>query len=247
MSAGKRRAKRWAIRILLGFIALIALIIIGFVVYSQFDYGPSEVLKEQVDLEAVERDGQGLIFMPEDPNGQGVILYQGAKVEAEAYAYLGEKLSGQGYTVSIPDLPLKFGIFGVDTAEAVIGEYPEIDSWFIGGHSLGGVAAAMYAEDHQDELAGLFFLGSYPAGDFALSDLPMLSVYGEKDGLTLLDDIEDNRILFSANSEFVEIPGGNHAQFGLYGEQKGDNPAAISPLEQQDLVAEALLNWMDGK
>ena len=105
----------------------------------------------------------------------------------------------------------------------------------------------MYAEDHQDELAGLFFLGSYPAGDFALSDLPMLSVYGEKDGLTLLDDIQDNRIRFSANSEFVEIPGGNHAQFGLYGEQKGDNPADIQPLEQQDLVVEALLNWMEDK
>lgn len=247
MSAGKSKAKKWTIRILLGFIALIALIVIGFIVYSQFDYGPSEILEEQVDLEAVERDDQGLIFMPEDSNGQGLILYQGAKVEAEAYAYLGKKLSEQGYTVSIPDLPLKFGIFGVDKAEAVIADYPEIGSWFIGGHSLGGVAAAMYADEHQNELAGLFFLGSYPSGDFALSDLPMLSVYGENDGLTLLDDIENNRILFSANSEFVEIPGGNHAQFGLYGEQKGDNPADIQPLEQQDLVVEALLNWMEDK
>lgn len=247
MSAGKSKAKKWTIRILLGFIALIALIVIGFIVYSQLDYGPSEILEEQVDLEAVERDDQGLIFMPEDSNGQGLILYQGAKVEAEAYAYLGKKLSEQGYTVSIPDLPLKFGIFGVDKAEAVIADYPEIGSWFIGGHSLGGVAAAMYADEHQNELAGLFFLGSYPSGDFALSDLPMLSVYGENDGLTLLDDIENNRILFSANSEFVGIPGGNHAQFGLYGEQKGDNPADIQPLEQQDLVVEALLNWMEDK
>lgn len=247
MSADKSKAKKWSIRIALGFIALIVLIIIGFIVYSQFDYGPSEVLEEQVDLETLEQDGNGLIFKPEDPNGQGLILYQGAKVEAEAYAYLGEKLSEQGYMVSIPDLPLKFGIFGVDKAEAVMAEYPETKSWFIGGHSLGGVAAAMYAKEHQNELAGLFFLGSYPSSDFALSDLPMLSIYGEKDGLTLLDDIQDNRILFSANSEFVEIPGGNHAQFGLYGEQKGDNPAEIQPLEQQDLIVEALLKWMEDK
>lgn len=244
MSVKKRTAKKWSIRIALGIVALAALAIIAFIVYAQFDYGPSETLAEQVDLGAVKRDDHGLVFLPENPNGQGLILYQGAKVEAEAYAYLGEKLSEQGYTVSIPQLPLKFGIFGVNKAEAVIEDYPEITAWFIGGHSLGGVAAAMYAEEHQDELAGLFFLGSYPAGDFAASELPMLSIYGENDGLTLLEDIENNRVLFSANSEFVEIPGGNHAQFGMYGEQKGDNPADISPLEQQDLIVEALLNWM---
>lgn len=231
----------------LGFIALIALISIGFLIYAQFEYGPSEVLEGQVDLDAIERDDNGLVFTPENPNGQGLIVYQGAKVKTGAYAYLGEKLSEQGYTVSIPQLPLNFGIFGVNKAEAVIEDYPDIQSWFIGGHSLGGVAAAMYAEDHQDELAGLFFLGSYPAGDFALSDLPMLSVFGENDGLTLPENIENNRVLFSANSEFVEIPGGNHAQFGLYGEQKGDDEADIAPLEQQDLIIEALLNWMEDK
>lgn len=247
MSIGISTVKKWSIRIALGVVALVAMGVIGFILYVQFDYEPSEVLVEQVDLNAVKSDGHGLVFIPENPNGQGLIFYQGAKVEAEAYAYLGEKLSGQGYTVSIPQLPLKFGIFGVNKAEAMIEDYPEITSWFIGGHSLGGVAAAMYAEEHQDELVGLFFLGSYPAGDFAESELPMLSVYGENDGLTLLEDIEDSRVLFSANSEYVEIPGGNHAQFGLYGEQKGDNPADISPLEQQNFIVEALLNWMKDK
>ncbi|MCP2035940.1 pimeloyl-ACP methyl ester carboxylesterase [Planomicrobium sp. HSC-17F08] len=247
MSAKRSTAKKWSLRIALGIVALVALALIAFILYAQFDYGPSEVLAEQVDLGAIKSDGHGLIFQPENPNGQGLILYQGAKVEAEAYAYLGGKLSEQGYTVSIPQLPLKFGIFGVNKAEAVIEDYPEITSWFIGGHSLGGVAAAMYAEEHQDELAGLFFLGSYPAGDFAASELPMLSLYGENDGLTLLEDIENNRALFSFNSEFIEVPGGNHAQFGLYGEQKGDNPASISPLDQQDFIVEALLNWMKDK
>lgn len=238
---------KWSVRLLLAAIAVLLAAIAGFVIYAQFDYGPSAELKERVAVDALERDGSGLIFQPEKPNGKGVILYQGAKVEAAAYAYLAEKLQAEGYTVAIPDMPLKFPILAAGKAAEVIATYPAVEKWFIGGHSLGGVAAAQYAEEHQDELAGLYFLAAYPVGDFALSDLPMLSVSAENDGLTLPQDIKERQMLFSANSEFIEIAGGNHAQFGLYGEQKNDLPAAISPLDQQDQVAQALLDWMANK
>ncbi|MGO1060375.1 alpha/beta hydrolase [Planococcus sp. FY231025] len=238
---------KWGIRLLLAVAALLLAAVAGFFIYAQFDYGPSEELRERVDLAAIERDGSGLVFHPENANGKGVILYQGAKVEAAAYAYLAEKLQAAGYTVSIPDMPLKFPILAADQADEVIAAYPSIEKWFIGGHSLGGVAAAQYAEEHQDELGGLYFLAAYPAGDFALSDLPMLSVSAENDGLTTAQDIEDRRMQFSANSKFVEIAGGNHAQFGMYGEQKNDLPAEIGPFEQQDQTAEALINWMANK
>lgn len=238
---------KWSVRLLLAAIAVLLAAIAGFVIYAQFDYGPSAELKERVAVDALERDGSGLIFQPEKPNGKGVILYQGAKVEAAAYAYLAEKLQAEGYTVAIPDMPLKFPILAAGKADEVIATYPAVEKWFIGGHSLGGVAAAQYAEEHQDELAGLYFLAAYPVGDFALSDLPMLSVSAENDGLTLPQDIKERQMLFSANSEFIEIAGGNHAQFGLYGEQKNDLPAAISPLDQQDQVAQTLLDWMANK
>lgn len=238
---------KWSIRLLLGASALLLAVIAGFVIYAQFDYGPSKELEEQVDISTLERDSSGLVFRPERANGKGVILYQGAKVEGAAYAYLAEKLQSAGYTVSIPDMPLKFPILAAGKADEVIAAHPEVEKWFIGGHSLGGVAAARYAEDHQEELGGLYFLASYPTGDFALSDLPMLSVSGENDGLTTAQDIEERRMLFSANSEFIEIAGGNHAQFGVYGKQKNDLPADIGPFEQQDRVAEALIGWMANK
>ena len=38
----------------------------------------------------------------------------------------------------------------------------------------------------------------------------------------------------------VEIEGGNHAQFGNYGPQKGDPPAAISAQEQQAQTVAAI-------
>ena len=237
--------KKWLFRILISILALLGIAVASFIIYAQFDHGPSEVLVDHVNLSSLESDGEGLIFQPELPNGKGVILYQGAKVEKEAYAYLGQSLSEQGFVVSIPQLPLNFGILGSGTAASVIDEHADVEEWYVGGHSLGGVAASFYAEDPSPKLAGLYFLGAYPASDFSDSDLPMLSIYGERDGLSTIEDIEESRELFPDGSVFVEIEGGNHAQFGLYGEQKGDNPAELSPIEQQDQVIEALTEWIN--
>ncbi|MGI2328784.1 alpha/beta hydrolase [Planococcus sp. YIM B11945] len=237
--------KKWIIRLTFGILAMVLVAVIAFVVYAQFDYEPSDKLTAEVAMEQLETDGQGLYFQPESPNGKGLILYQGAKVEKEAYAYLGKRLSEKGYAVAIPQLPLNFGILGAGKAGEGINEHPEVPSWFLGGHSLGGVAAAMYAEDPSEKLAGLYFLGSYPGSDLSGSRLPLLSIYAERDGLTTLEDVEASKKLLPADSEFVEISGGNHAQFGLYGKQKGDNDASIGPLEQQNQVVDALASWMN--
>lgn len=237
--------KKWLLWIGISILALLVILVAGFIIYAQFDYEPSALLNEEVDLTEIEKDDAGLIFQPESPNGKGIILYQGAKVEKEAYAYLGQSLSEKGFVVSIPQLPLNFGILGAGTADDVIDEYTEVEEWFVGGHSLGGVAASFYAETPSPKLKGLYFLGSYPASDFSQSDLAMLSIYGKLDGLSQVEDIEDNKKLFVEDSVFVEIVGGNHAQFGLYGEQKGDNSAGITPLEQQDQVVEAITTWIN--
>ncbi|TWT24707.1 alpha/beta hydrolase [Planomicrobium sp. CPCC 101110] len=239
--------KKWGIRILQVLVLLSVLSASAFFIYAQFQYSPSGVLKEQVNMKEIETGEEGLLFRPGTANGKGVIFYQGAKVQEEAYAYLAEKLSEQGFLVVVPQMPLNFGIFGVDKADAAISSHPEIDQWFIGGHSLGGVAASMYAQKHQGKMAGLYFLGSYPASDFSEGSLPMLSIYAENDGLATIADIKENRALFSQESTFIEIRGGNHAQFGLYGKQKGDNAADIAPIDQQNQVAEALGSWMSSR
>ena len=43
----------------------------------------------------------------------------------------------------------------------------------------------------------------------------------------------------------VEIEGGNHAQFGNYGPQKGDLPATISAQDQQAQTVEAIANFLE--
>ena len=43
----------------------------------------------------------------------------------------------------------------------------------------------------------------------------------------------------------MEIEGGNHAQFGNYGPQKGDLPATISAQDQQAQTVEAIANFLE--
>lgn len=62
--------------------------------------------------------------------------------------------------------------------------------------------------------------------------MQVLSIYGTNDGLTSLRDIEDSKILSPENTLFLPIDGGNHAHFGSYGLQSGDNPARISAEQQ---------------
>jgi len=99
-----------------------------------------------------------------------------------------------------------------------------------------------------DTIGGVLFLASYPSNgsDFAGSTIPMLSLYGEKDGLTSLENIEDTKHLLSDAAQVYEIKGGNHAQFGLYGEQSGDQPASITAKEQQDEMIEVTIQWLNG-
>lgn len=243
-----KRRKFRPIRILL--LCLAGLLIIGgagFYIWSQQTYSASEKLVALVGEENLQLEEDWLIFTPDQGVSEtALILYPGAKVEPEAYSYIGQELAQQGYTVVIPNVLLNFAFFDVNKADEIREAYPEVKAWVIGGHSLGGVAAASYAYKHEEQLAGLFFLASYPANsnDFSELTLPILSLYGELDGLTTVEKINNTQSLLSPNAVLHEIPGGNHAQFGMYGPQSGDQQAAISVIEQQDNIIESIGNWL---
>ena len=54
-----------------------------------------------------------------------------------------------------------------------------------------------------------------------------------------LDDIGQSRAHLPPDTAFVSIEGGNHAQFGWYGDQRGDHPATIPRPEQQRAIVDA--------
>jgi len=208
-------------------IGILLLSVGGFLIWSSITYKPTEELMGEVTKFDLQSTNEDLIW--EGSNGTGIILYAGAKVEHAAYAYYAEQLAQQGYTVILPSIRLNFALLDANAAEEYIDLYQEIDTWIVGGHSLGGVAAAMFAHNH-DDVDGLILLGSYPSesSDLREQSIDVLSLYAQFDGLTSLEDIETSKALLPPDTTFVEIQGGNHAQFGMYGEQKGDQKATIS-------------------
>lgn len=188
-----------------------------------------------------------LVFSASTEPETGVVYYPGGKVDPEAYSAQASSISqATGALVIIVPMPLDLAILGGRRGEQVRMAFPDIRRWVIGGHSLGGTMAAAQAYKHPDHWQGLFLLASYPQDkhDFSSRQLKVLTVTGEKDGLISVGRWQESMALLPGNTQSLIIDGGNHAGFGNYGDQKGDQPATISPEQQQRYVTEAFSRWL---
>jgi len=178
----------------------------------------------------------------------GFIFYPGGRVDEKAYALALREIAVQGYLVVLVPMPLNLAVFDPAAAADVISAFPTIQHWAVGGHSLGGAMAANYAAANPGVLDGLVLWASYPAesDDLSQSGLKVTSIYGSLDGLATGEKIDASRALLPADTIWLEILGGNHAQFGWYGDQEGDNPATISREVQQTQTIEAMLALLAG-
>ncbi len=212
--------------------------ITGFGVYTSDYYRAGErarnILESDSDLSA---EGNRL-YLNSDSDRNGLIFYPGAKVEYTAYLPLLELLKERGVDCFLVEMPFNLAIFGADRAQDVIDAHPEIENWYIAGHSMGGAFASSFASKHPDEIAGVMLLGAYLYGDYPAED--SVTVYGSEDRVLNLEKItyEDN---------IHVIDGANHAGFGNYGEQDGDGKASISEEEQQSFTAEIMLDFMENR
>ena len=178
-----------------------------------------------------------IILYSTTPSDTALIFYPGAKVEYISYLPILEKLRQNGITCVLIKMPFNMAIFDPNEADKVFSELPGIKHWYIGGHSMGGAMASSYAARNKDKVNGLILLGAYIYGDVSPQDA--LTIYG-----TLNANLEKN-IHYIENVVIIE--GGNHAQFGNYGEQRGDPPAMISRDEQQDIAVVAIIDFIQGK
>lgn len=184
------------------------------------------------------------VYSPDNNNETrgGFIFYPGGKVEAAAYEPLMIELANRGVLCVLVEMPLNLSILDAGAAENIVAAIPEVDNWYIGGHSLGGTMAAAYLDSHSDEMSGLVLLGSYATSD--VSDERVISIYGSLDGVMNRNSYESNKKNLPDNFIEIVIPGGNHSGFGMYGAQDGDNEATLSNKEQIKLTAEYIADFV---
>ncbi|GAB1470183.1 hypothetical protein MASR2M66_10600 [Chloroflexota bacterium] len=243
------KKSNWKFWAAIGLVALLVLVSV-FVVWAGDASMASDTALRALDSDAqvsVSAENGWLIFYPaNNPRPEtGFIFYPGGKVDYRAYAPILRLIAAEGYFVALVPVPLNLAFFDVNAAAPVQAAYPEIQNWFVGGHSLGGVAASLYAVDHA-EINGVVFWASYPSDDsLKVEEIPAVSIYGTRDGLATGDKVDASRELLLPGTQFVAIEGGNHAQFGSYGPQAGDNEATISPEDQWAQVVLATTTFFD--
>lgn len=234
----------------LGSIFIFLLIMVGiFLIYVNDDSNA-----EDVALTALESDDliqvvgeDPLYFSPKNKASKevGIIFYPGGKVEYESYAPLMRQLAENGYSVFLVEMPFGLAVFDIDAAGDVMMEHPEVMEWYLAGHSLGGSMAAIFAGNDPNHVDGLILLAAYSTADLAETGLPVLSIYGSEDTVLSQESVEEYRSMLPVNYVEFIIEGGNHAQFGNYGEQDGDGEALISPLEQQQVTVEEVTRFIE--
>lgn len=72
----------------------------------------------------------------------------------------------------------------------------------------------------------------------------ILSIVGMKDGVLNQSSYDKAKTYLPQQTINVALEGGNHAGFGSYGAQKGDNQADISNEKQQEEIAAEIIKWL---
>lgn len=237
----------------IGALASLALAVLAFLIWANVPYradrGPVIEVWANGDVQVQYLD-KGILMspvgdsvdLPESPTG--LLFVPGARVEAHAYmSQLSGVVEQHGMTVLITEPTLNLAFFDLRAVDDFTSAAPEVDRWFVGGHSLGGVRACLMAPGSNVE--GLVLFGSYCANDVSESGLQVLSIAGQNDLLLTPATIEQNAGLVPSDTRFVTIDGANHASFGDYGVQSGDGERTITSERMRDELS-ALLGELLG-
>ncbi|MBE6708503.1 MAG: alpha/beta hydrolase [Ruminococcaceae bacterium] len=243
--ADKRKKK---IFIIVASIVLVIVILIGACAiylgdYYRADEGAIAVFSPTENITVSTLKNGSVVFEPQDAIA-GVVFYPGGKVEHHAYEQLMAELARKGILCVLVKMPFNLAVLDINAADGIQKKYPQIENWYIGGHSLGGSMAASYLEDHTDEYEGLILLGSYSTADLSDTELDVLSIYGSEDKVLNREKYNDNISNLPKDFKEIVIDGGCHSYFGMYGAQDGDGTPSISNSEQILHTAEYIVQMI---
>lgn len=216
---------------------------------------PNLIIKENADYIL-------LNSLTTDSSKSGIIFYPGGLVDPHAYiAPLKKMVLEDDRTVVILKVASNLAILNKEKASSIIDEMTDVSHWIVGGHSLGGSVACIDVFNNPHNFEGVFLLAAYSIKDLSNSDLPILSITASKDSVLNKEKFDENKVNLpeginitscdqlsnestSGSTIYYEIEGGNHAQFGSYGNQNGDGIASIDSDSQQLLVIEMLRKFL---
>ena len=235
-------------KIILLVIIVLMLSLVGGTVYYINDYYHAEetavslIATPKENVVVTEENGV-FTFKPQNAT-KGIIFYPGGKVEAKAYAPLMDALAEEGVLSILVTMPGNLAVLDMNAADGICEQYPEIESWYMAGHSLGGSMAASYISENAKNFDGIILLASYSTADLSNSGLEVLSIYGSNDGVLNMEKYSEYKPNLPEDfNEFI-IDGGCHAYFGAYGEQEGDKKATITRDEQIKITVDEITKFI---
>lgn len=224
-------------------VLLLAVIVLGLIlgcgIYAS-DYYRAEAVVSFPDSVSVEITETQAVFAPENPVA-GLIFYPGGKVEFTAYAPLMAELAQQNILCVLLKMPLNLAVLDVNAAEGIPEQFPEVEDWYLAGHSLGGSMAASFAGKQPGTYEGLILLAAYSTADLTETGMKVCSLYGDRDGVLNREKYQQYRSNLPEDTLELVLEGGNHAGFGSYGPQEGDGASALEAGVQIRWTAEQIL------
>ena len=220
---------------------LLSIFVFAAIYVSDHHEADLEEIEAFISKKSTEVYKDGYITLGDEASEVGFVFYPGGKVEHTAYLPLMRALAENGVFCVLYDMPFNLAVLDVNAAEGIDKEYPEIDRWYAGGHSLGGSMIASHISDRDGVYSGLVLLGSYSTIDLSKLNLSVLSLYGTEDEVMNREKYEENKKNLPPDFTEIVIEGGCHAYFGMYGEQDGDGESLLTPAEQISFTAEKIL------
>jgi hypothetical protein len=229
-------------RIGFGFLIVILILFVALNMYAETSYESLEAMDTAIgelaltNVEIAETNTT-IMYTVANPI-MNIIFVPGGLVEADSYTYLAAQLALNGYNVTISKAKFNLAIFQPNKPNRYIDK--DLENVII-GHSLGGVVSTMAASGN-DDIDKVILMGSYAIKD--ITDKDTLIISAEHD--IAMDEERFNDALQYVNSDVTlfTIEGGNHAQFGWYGPQKGDGTAEISTITQQNIIVTQILDFL---
>jgi dienelactone hydrolase len=227
--------------------AVVVVVSGGAALYFSMPYhGSASSVQQVVDdprVTVTTQDGIHVLAPADADLTVGVVFYPGARVAPDAYySTFAPVVTRTNVTVYIPEMPLNLALLDTDAAESVRAQHPDVRTWFVGGHSLGGVAACQYAESN--DVRGLVLFASYCNVDVSDRPVAVLSVTGSADTVLNRENYQEAKTRLPATTTSREIRGMNHTQFASYRGQRGDSPAPLTYDDAHRRLTDVLVPWL---